>query len=339
MNNDIVLKIDLKNRISTNSIIINTNDISGINKDIIIDLNFNLKVFEEYIIRREYEKAYDYLKNSYRKFLCIDYEFLDYNARNLNGFIYLFHKFQEFGNISNTGTNIAIYKSLKNCMSYINKIKMYSDSSLFENLYNDVIIYVEHELSKFDIFKILKECKKRIEKLNYTTEDFELIDELYILGSKSELEKEILVELSSKIYNIRKYYIENYNKKIDLEKSIEILIGNKYKEILSDCFKDKYLEKLSVYYNTYEKFLSDVEQLYKLYCLNNSLNFQEYYNNLLSLPVDKLINLTSYLREYVSRKLYNENREYYDVNDLNLGIENIVRNLDIKNNSKTIPLV
>jgi len=337
LKDDRILTIDLKDRKMEDSIIIDIEE----ELEATLDLNLDSGVRElmECLSSRDFRKGEDVISR---------YKYTySYNATNkLNN-----DKVVEFKVMRNAldlfkksyehlegEPSIVNYCDLQSSLKDLRRLEVFNDISSIEEIHRGLIEDILIKLQNYNIATVLGQLKLKVENHENILDAIKEIDILVDNVTYFNDNKDIVEELITKVKDIRTKAIECYNQQIDTEKNIKLLLGNKYKDILNSNNYERYLRGFKSFYNSFEEFLIDVSEIHKFYLLNNSKSFMEFYNNIISLPVTDLINLTSYLREYVTRRIYGMKTKFYSIDEVTDTIDNIVNNLDIKNNSKVIPL-
>lgn len=332
-----ILTIDLKDRKMEDSIIIDIEE----ELEATLDLNLDSGVRElmECISSRDFKKG-EGIINRYK------YAYT-YNAINKlnNDKVVEFKVIRKALNLFKKSCrhlegkeSIVNYCDLKSSLKELRRLEAFNDISSIEKTHRELIEDILIKLQNYDMATILGQLKLKVENHENILEVIKEIDMLADNITYFNDNKDIVEELITKVKDIRTNAIECYNQHINTEDNIKLLLRNKYKDILSENNYQEQLKGFKPFYNSYEEFLVDVSEIHKFFLLNNSKSFLEFYNNIISLHVTDLINLTSYLREYVTRRIYGMKTKFYSIDEVTDTIDNIVSNLEIKNNSKVIPL-
>ncbi|AWZ49453.1 hypothetical protein C3495_11795 [Clostridiaceae bacterium 14S0207] len=331
-NNTKILALDLRNREVRNSIILDLNNIPGEKKCIIdLDIKDHDKKLKKYFIDKEYDKLIEKIKD-------------------LEGVI----------SINRNSKVFEIFQDQKNFYNYyVQAIKLIDISKIKEltieeninlqmckNNLNTILQFNDQvQLGEFtdDINKMVNIIDDYFKNCNFTYQVNDLINKLnenslsyieYINKQIRSLFKEnSILNLSNKLYsdicNLKNYILEKYNcGNNDKENLVRYLINHEHLNIIEDTNFNEYLKNIKTKYENLSNLEEDFKDIYKLYKLNSSKNFQQYYNNISIIVYNAKFTISNFYKEYIIRKISFKNKKYYNLNNLYKDVEIHLKNIE-----------
>lgn len=330
---DKVLTIDLKNRTYGNSIILDVTFLDG-EGDLRIDLDLrgalqNIKnsIRDGYI--EESEKTVRGIEPFFETHRSHEL-FNEYNGlKKVSN-----HMFVVMEN-SNKRIGLEEYLEIRDTYRFFLNFREGNDISYFEYTYNNVVEKLSEFLEEYDLMELIQEIKdsiKSTDNISYVAYVIDKIKKSDICGQEEVMVLEALEGLKEELNDFRSKTLDKYNNKLGTISSIKALVPYEYKKLINDKNFKIYIKTLKKSYDDYEELKNDFNLIYKLYILNNSRNYVEFYRNLMELSVgyfQDFCNLNGYYREYVSRNVFKLDKKYYSIDSIADCTNEIINNLSI----------
>ncbi|MEG2289469.1 MAG: hypothetical protein RSA29_15075 [Clostridium sp.] len=335
MKEDKILIIDLKKRICEDSVILNIDD----SEVVPINLDFNLIEKNNEIL--QCIKSMDINKGIIIIKECTEMVRQGFIKNTYPEEVKKYSKLSKFIDAMNLANDaIKQKKSMDNflkcrdILKILTGIEIYNDISDIRDVYNHFHVEILKIIDSYDISFLIKELEDNLDSEKNMEKSINIaIKEKSIIETIDE-GKNLLLHVGE----IKTGLITEFNSGTNTSGVIRKLFGESYKEILNSSDSYKYLELLKPSYESYDEIKKDMEFINNIYLMNNANNFNDYYNALLSLDITKLINMTSYLREYISNKIFEEKVKYYSLEKIEDRINTIINEVNLSNYPTMIPI-
>gem|GEM_PF-6640286 len=215
---------------------------------------------------------------------------------------------------------------------YVNNI--YNEMPELTEVYEFFISKMNERINSYNSEELTKELKANLNLEDKMQQYIKISSNLKRVIGSTEEGKALLLHIEE----INGGLLEKFNSSIDKRNMLKKIFGQDYKELLNCDEVNKHLEILNSKYEGYEQIKEDMEIINNIYLMNTAKNFDDYYNSLLSLSITKLINITSYLREYIAITMFNDKTNYYCVKKIEQRINDIINEVNISNYPTMIPI-
>ncbi|MEG0308857.1 MAG: hypothetical protein RR636_12995 [Clostridium sp.] len=340
MDNNKILIIDLKNRLDKNSIILNLDECGDKLSNTILELDINkcIKGAKKSIKEREYVKGEEILNKSKillsnNRVLLSDLEIKEYLF--LSKLVKAVILSEEILIQENSLDN---YVKCRDIINDLGEIGVEEGFYEFRDAYNNILNTLKNKIKSFDTRTMLRKIESEIENLNSIYEVMRNIDMVNSIKFEGKEDRDTLREINSIREKILNNVVKEYSNGIDTYNNIKILCGYKYKDLIDDKEYEKYIKLLNKIYTDYNECVADINEIHNVLRLNNSTEFNEFKDVLFLLPLTRLVNLTKYLREYVARKLFYEDANYYSVEEIIKRTDDIINEVNLSNYPTMIPI-
>ncbi|GAA0788584.1 hypothetical protein [Hathewaya limosa] len=334
-----ILTIDLKNRTFKDSIILDLSDIKDkkfLRLNLVVEKSLNkiknfLKDGELQSAKLELETIKPYFKENK------DSEFLqEYNMYNEVCLI-LICAIKE---LYEDEDELNKFLKLSEIFHQLIIFKVSNDISYFIEFYDEHLIKLEQYVINYDLLKVLKNLKKQLdkgEKLSYVMEIVDKLSETYIYKDEEKKELEGLQHI---IKELREDKIKTYNDGTKNDKLciVKFLMPYRYRRMVKDSKFDEYVKILNCTYSDYEEIENDLYNMHKLYILNKSNTYEEFYKTIINFKHIIDFRLSEYASYYIIRRLFEKNKNYYSIKELEADTCEIMKLLKIKKNTNSIPV-
>lgn len=338
MKEDKILIIDLKERLCDDSVILNIDE----NHTSSMTLDFNLGKNNDKVLQciknREIDKSLLLLKNSEKiakqQFIKNNYPVEVRKNLILNRFANAANHAEEAISEDKSIENFLKCKdaSKKISKTYINNV--YNEMPELTETYEFFTNKLKEKVNSYNTEELIRALKGKLIKEDKLNQYINVSPHLKKVIGTTEEGKALLLHIEE----VNKALIEEFNSGINRNDVLKKIFGQDYKDFLNSNELNKYLEALNSKYESYEEIKKSMEVINNIYLMNTANNFDAYYNPLMSIYIIKLINITSYLREYIARTMFNDKIKYYCVEEIEQRIDDLINEVNLSNYPTMIPI-